>query len=70
MQYQGMNGMTYSVEEQKLASGGEGTIYAVQGNPAVVAKIFRTDKKTPQREHKLRIMAAKKMTKEQLAYFT
>ena len=70
MQYQGMNGMTYSVEEQKLASGGEGAIYAVQGNPTVVAKIFREGKRTVQREQKLRIMVAKKITKKQLTYFT
>ena len=70
MEYQGTNGTIYLVEETKIASGGEGTIYAVQGNPTVVAKIFREGKRTVQREQKLRIMVAKKITKKQLTYFT
>lgn len=47
MHYQGIDGYVYNVlENEKIAGGGEGTIYAIQGNDKQVAKIFRDDKKT------------------------
>lgn len=71
MHYQGIDGYVYNVlENEKIAGGGEGTIYAIQGNDKQVAKIFRDDKKTKDREEKLRLMVSKKMTDEQLEYFT
>lgn len=71
MHYQGIDGYVYNVlKNEKIASGGEGTIYAIQGNDKQVAKIFRDDKKTKDREEKLRLMVSKKMTDEQLEYFT
>ena len=63
MHYQGIDGYVYNVlENEKIAGGGEGTIYAIQGNDKQVAKIFRDDKKTKDREEKLRLMVSKKMT--------
>ena len=41
MHYQGIDGYVYNVlENEKIAGGGEGTIYAIQGNDKQVAKIF------------------------------
>ena len=51
MHYQGIDGYVYNVlENEKIAGGGEGTIYAIQGNDKQVAKIFRDDKKTKDKD--------------------
>ena len=70
MHYQGIDGYVYNVlENEKIASGGEGTIYAIQGNDKQVAKIFRDDKKTKDREEKLRLMVSKKNDRRTIGVF-
>ncbi len=70
MQYRGLRGEIYNVDMQKLAGGGEGSIHNVIGNDLLVAKIFRPDKRTQDREEKLCYMVQNPMTKEQLSYIT
>lgn len=66
MQYQGISGMIYSLHEEKLASGGEGTIYEITGNDRQVAKIFKPERRSREREEKLRVMVQKPLTEMQL----
>ncbi len=40
----------------KLGSGGEGTVYAVEGNPDICVKIYHEQKRTPELEAKLKAM--------------
>lgn len=68
MQYQGMTGKIYSLHEEKLASGGEGIIYEVagEGYAGQVAKIFKPDRRSREREEKLCMMVQKTLTEMQL----
>ncbi len=45
----------------EIASGGEGSVYDVQGNDAVVAKIYNSHSRTSEREKKLRVIIEKKL---------
>jgi len=54
--YKGLNGKVYKTTDKPFAGGGEGAIYDISGNPDIVAKIFRVDKRTAERERKLSIM--------------
>ncbi len=47
------NGFSLSA---KLGSGGEGTVYAVEGNPDICVKIYHEQKRTPELEAKLKAM--------------
>ena len=40
----------------KLGSGGEGTVYAAEGNPDICVKIYHEQKRTPELEAKLKAM--------------
>ena len=68
MQYQGMTGKIYSLDEEKLASGGEGIIYKItgEGYAGQVAKIFKPDRRSREREEKLCMMVQKTLTEMQL----
>ncbi len=70
MQYQGISGITYLVEDSKIASGGEGAIYSVRSNDNQVAKIFKPDKRNEEREDKLRHMVTMKLGAEELQQVT
>ena len=64
--YQGKSGTTYTIEEVAIASGGEGSIYAIQGNKDLVLKIFKPDRRTHNREEKLLKMVEYQLDEEQL----
>ena len=66
MNSQGYSGKSYYVEKNKFAGGGEGTIHRIQGHDDQVAKIFREDKRTREREEKLRCMVKTQLTQNQL----
>lgn len=68
--YQGQNGREYTIEKTELASGGEGSIYAIQGNDELVLKIFKPDRRTKDREDKLLKMIEYELDKEQLKQIT
>ena len=70
MQYQGLKGEIYDLEENRIAGGGEGSIYGVVGDSDIVAKVFREDKRTSYREEKLCCMIREEMTNEQRKYIT
>lgn len=70
VEYKGLFIGKYLVSDEKIAGGGEGDIYPVAQSAGLVAKIFREDKKTPEREEKLRNMVQLKLTEEQLDYIT
>lgn len=57
LRYQTLNGQVWVLTE-KLGSGGEGDIYAVEGQGAWAAKIYAAKNRTVEREEKLRYMAA------------
>ncbi|WP_256843046.1 hypothetical protein [Ornithinimicrobium cryptoxanthini] len=48
------------VPGQQLGTGGEGTVFRVPQRPEMVAKVFRPDKRTPERIAKIRAMVAHK----------
>ncbi len=66
MIFQGNSGKCYNVEKTKFAGGGEGTIHRIYGDDERVAKIFREDKRTDEREGKVRCMVRMQLTKDQL----
>ena len=70
MQYQGLKGEIYNLEENRIAGGGEGSIYGVIGDSNIVAKVFREDKRTVYREEKLCCMVREEMTNDQMQYIT
>ena len=39
--YRGTSGAQYQIEEQRLAGGGEGSVFGIQGQPQFVAKFTR-----------------------------
>ena len=55
-QYIGRSGKTYNVTEERINGGGEGNIYSVLGEPDIVAKIYKEDRRTKDREDKLIVM--------------
>lgn len=70
MDYQGLTGKIYHVEEKRINGGGEGTIYGIHGMPCHVAKIFKADKRSAEREEKLRFMVQKGATAIDLQHIT
>lgn len=69
MIYQGISGTIYEIGE-RLAGGGEGSIYAIEKNDLQVAKIFKPERRNAQREEKLRLMVLKKLEEKQLQQIT
>ena len=51
--YQGLSGKNYVIMENKVAGGGEGSIHAICNNEIQVAKIFKEEKRSKEREEKL-----------------
>lgn len=70
MDYQGMTGKIYQVEEERMNGGGEGTIHGIVGMNGYVAKIFKPDKRSADREEKLRCMVKKGATVKNLEHIT
>ena len=56
--FNGNSGKNYRIQGSPLASGGEGEIFNIIGMPDYVAKIFRYDKRTTERERKLSVMVS------------
>lgn len=67
---QGMTGRIYHIEGNKIASGGEGTIYPIEGQDSLVAKIFKPNKRSSEREEKLCCMVQTKLNEEQSGQVT
>lgn len=64
--YQGRSGKTYVINEPAMASGGEGSIYSIQGYEKLVLKVFKQDRRTNAREEKLIKMVQYQLNEEQL----
>lgn len=62
MQYQGITGTLYSTGDNRIARGGEGSIYPIQNQTAMVVKIFKPEKRTADREEKLKAMVKTKLS--------
>ena len=69
IKYQGVSGKVYLVGD-KIAGGGEGAIHKIQDDDAHVAKIYKPDKRSSEREIKLCRMVQTKLTAEQLEEVT
>jgi serine/threonine protein kinase len=52
----GLSAQTYDLEEKPISSGGEGSVYGVKNNGAVVVKVYNSDAIRGELEEKLRIM--------------
>jgi DNA-binding helix-hairpin-helix protein with protein kinase domain len=63
MSYTTANGTEILLGNQRGKRGGEGTVYAVDGRPNMVAKILHLPKRTPARETKIRTMVSRKPTR-------
>lgn len=70
MEYQGISGTLYQIENERIAGGGEGSIYRIVNNNQQVAKIFKKEKRDSQREKKLQFMVKTKLSEEQLKQIT
>ena len=57
-EYRGLTGKTYRTQSTPFAGGGEGDVYDIIGMPQFVAKIYKPDKRTTERERKLSVMVA------------
>ncbi|GAP40236.1 hypothetical protein [Flexilinea flocculi] len=53
---QGLNRQQYQLEGQPFSNGGEGEIYNISNQPNQVAKIYHSDRVSPELESKLKIM--------------
>ena len=62
MQYQGITGKLYSAEDNRIARGGEGNIYPIKDQNNLVVKIFKPEKRTVDREEKLKAMVKTKLS--------
>lgn len=58
MECKGLSGRTYITMQSPFAGGGEGDIFRIEGNAQYVAKIYKLDKRTRERERKLSVMVA------------
>lgn len=56
-EYLGLSKKVYRTSNSPFAGGGEGDIYDLVGAPEYVAKIYKPDKRTVERERKLSVMA-------------
>ena len=70
LEYHGKNGSTYSVKEERLGKGGEGSIHEIEHMPEYVAKIFKPDKRSPEREEKICKMTMNNMPEDVLQCIT
>ena len=68
--YRGTSGAQYQIEEQRLAGGGEGRVFGIQGQPQFVAKIYKENRRTSEREQKLCHMIQYRLTPDQLKQIT
>lgn len=59
-EYKGLSGRSYRVQSAPFAGGGEGDIYDVVGVSGYVAKVYKPDKRTTERERKLSVMVSNK----------
>ena len=57
-EYRGLSGKLYRTQNVPFAGGGEGDIYDVIGASGYVAKIYKSDKRTKERERKLSVMVS------------
>lgn len=58
--YTGRNGSWYSVDDSnKIGEGGEGIVYDIPSKTGYVLKIYKPDKRTPERERKITAMLAR-----------
>lgn len=64
------NGSTYSVKEERLGKGGEGSIHEIEHMPEYVAKIFKPDKRSLEREEKICNMTMNNMSEDVLQCIT
>lgn len=56
----GLSGKSYRTQGAPFAGGGEGDVYDVIGVPGFVAKVYKPDKRTKERERKLSVMVSNK----------
>ena len=57
-EYKGLSGTLYRTQNAPFAGGGEGDVYDVVGVPGYVAKVYKPDKRTTERERKLSVMVS------------
>lgn len=58
VEYKGLSGKSYRIQNAPFAGGGEGDIYDVVGAPSYAAKVYKPDKRTTERERKLSVMVS------------
>ncbi len=68
--YYGLSKISYEIGEDRLASGGEGSIHRIIGNDRQVAKVFKPGKRDSRREEKLRLMVQYKLSESQMEQVT
>ena len=56
MEYSGIKGTVYRLENQSFSSGGEGEIYSVLNDKGLCAKIYNSNSISEETENKLKIM--------------
>ena len=59
-EYKGLSGKSYRIQNAPFAGGGEGDVYDVVGASGYVAKVYKPDKRTTERERKLSVMVSNK----------
>lgn len=59
-EYKGLSGRSYRIQSAPFAGGGEGDIYDIVGASGYVAKVYKPDKRTTERERKLSVMVSNK----------
>ena len=59
-EYKGLSGKSYRTQNSPFAGGGEGDVYDVVGALGYVAKVYKPDKRTTERERKLSVMVSNK----------
>ena len=53
MIYKGKGGKQYNLEQAPFAQGGEGKVYNIVGNAKIVAKLYKNNLNTVEKERKL-----------------
>lgn len=59
-EYRGLSGKIYQLQTTPFAGGGEGDIYDIFTMPTYVAKVYKQDERTIDRERKLSVMVSNK----------
>ena len=70
IEYVGKTGTKYYVSDNPIASGGEGVVSKIDNYPSYVAKVFKDDRRTFDREKKLNAMIQHKLNEEQCKQLT